>query len=393
MSVNIHSAQASMLGYRFQPLYALLVLWKEADDDSNEIRVEAEDDVVLEGKFTKLYQLKHSTGNAQELTIKNDGLWKTIRIWAPYADSIKHKMYFVTGDSIDSTNPLYKLVSGDLNRRDIVSLMTKEAKSVIDAREKAIAMNARKLPYENKIHGCKAFLQLNANQRLALLEKITIRADSFNIIEIENQVIDQLSQMVISKLRPIIAKRLLEWWDKRILNSLKITKAELLLQLQSLVAQFQDNNLPDDFSKLSPSSIDNELGGNMEKQIDLVDGGFSRKKRAAVARWRARNQREKWITDDILNAIELNNYDQQLINTWADRHEPMKEDLEGEPDEICKKKGLELLDWTHNDAHLHINPIRSEWKHHYLIQGSYQQLSEELKVGWHPMFLEMLRED
>ncbi|WP_431809999.1 ABC-three component system protein [Brevibacillus agri] len=106
-----------------------------------------------------------------------------------------------------------------------------------------------------------------------------------------------------------------------------------------------------------------------------------------------RNQREKWITDDILNAIELNNYDQQLINTWADRHEPMKEDLEGEPDEICKKKGLELLDWTHNDAHLHINPIRSEWKHHYLIQGSYQQLSEELKVGWHPMFLEMLRED
>ncbi|MGF9825584.1 ABC-three component system protein [Brevibacillus agri] len=378
MSVNIHSAQASMLGYRFQPLYALLVLWKEADDDSNEIRVEAEDDVVLEGKFTKLYQLKHSTGNAQELTIKNDGLWKTIRIWAPYADSIKHKMYFVTGDSIDSTNPLYKLVSGDLNRRDIVSLMTKEAKSVIDAREKAIAMNARKLPYENKIHGCKAFLQLNANQRLALLEKITIRADSFNIIEIENQVIDQLSQMVISKLRPIIAKRLLEWWDKRILNSLKITKAELLLQLQSLVAQFQDNNLPDDFSKLSPSSIDNELGGNMEKQIDLVDGGFSRKKRAAVARWRARNQREKWITDDILNAIELNNYDQQLINTWADRHEPMKEDLEGEPDEICKKKGLELLDWTHNDAHLHINPIRSEWKHHYLIQGSYQQLSEEL---------------
>ncbi|MGO4119026.1 hypothetical protein ACEQ6C_38175, partial [Rhizobium ruizarguesonis] len=142
MSVNIHSAQASMLGYRFQPLYALLVLWKEADDDSNEIRVEAEDDVVLEGKFTKLYQLKHSTGNAQELTIKNDGLWKTIRIWAPYADSIKPKMYFVTGDSIDSTNPLYKLVSGDLNRRDIVSLMTKEAKSVIDAREKAIAMNA-----------------------------------------------------------------------------------------------------------------------------------------------------------------------------------------------------------------------------------------------------------
>lgn len=393
MSANIHSAQASMLGYRFQPLYALLVLWKEADDDSNEISIETEDDVVLKGSFTKLYQLKHSTGTANKLTIKNDGLWKTIRIWAPYADSDNHKMFFVTGDTIDFSNPLYKLVNGDLNRRNIVSLMTKEAQLVIDARTKAIAMNAKKLPYENKIHGCNAFMQLNAKQKLALIDKITIRTDNFNILQIENQVIEHLGQMVVNKLRPLIAKRLLQWWDNRILNSSKITKSELLLQLQSLIAQIQDNNLPDDFTRLSPSSIDNELGGNMEKQIDLVDGGFSRKKRAALARWRARNQREKWISDDILNALELYEYDQQLIDTWADRHEPMKDDLENEAEDICKKNGLELLDWTHNDAHLYINPIRSEWKHHYLIQGSYQQLSEELKVGWHPKFFEMLRDD
>ncbi|SDC10741.1 hypothetical protein SAMN02799630_00550 [Paenibacillus sp. UNCCL117] len=390
MSRNIHSAQASMLGYRFQPLYALLVLWKEADDDSNEINIEAEDDIVLKGNYTKLYQLKHSTGDVHELTIKNDGLWKTLRIWSPYAESDKHKMYFVTGDTIAQTNPLYKLVSGDLDRHDIVALLTKEAELVTEAREKAVAINSKKLPYENKYPGCSTFLQLSPNQRLKLLEKITVRIDTFNILQIENKVIDQLDQMVVRKIRPLIAKRLLEWWDRRTLSSSKITKTELLVQLQSLIAQIQDNNLPDDFSKLSPASISGELGGFMEKQIDLVDGGYSRKKRAAVTRWRARNQREKWITDDILNALELNDYDQLLIEAWADRHEPMKEDLEGEEDNFCKKKGLELLDWTHNDAHLYINPIRDEWKQHFLIQGSYQQLSEELKVGWHPNFFEML---
>lgn len=80
LSINIHPAQASMLGYRFQPLYALLVLWKESEDDFDEIAVESDDDVVLKSKHTKLYQLKHSAGKSGSLTFKNDGFWRTNRI-------------------------------------------------------------------------------------------------------------------------------------------------------------------------------------------------------------------------------------------------------------------------------------------------------------------------
>ncbi|MFE6799989.1 ABC-three component system protein [Paenibacillus chitinolyticus] len=393
MSTNIHSAQASMLGYRFQPLYALLVLWQESEDDFDEISVESDDDVVLKSNYTKLYQLKHSTGKSGSLTVKNDGFWKTIRIWAPYADSSDHKFYFVTGDSVNSTSPLHKLVTGDLDRRAIVKLLMDEAKSVIDERSKAITKKANKLPYESKIHGCEAFINLNPKQRSALIEKITIRPNSFNISQVHALVIDQLGQTVIKKLRPLIAQRLLEWWDYRMLHTSKVNKSELLIQLQNFIAQIQDNNLPDDFSRLTPTSIDYELGGFMEKQIDLVNGGKSRKRKAAVARWRARNQRERWIADDVLNAIELKEYDDLLIESWGNRHEPMKEDLEGETEELCKKRGLELLDWVHDDSHLHIHPIRSEWKQYFLIHGSFQQLSEELKVGWHPKYYEMLRSD
>ncbi|MET3290922.1 UNVERIFIED_CONTAM: hypothetical protein ABID98_003492 [Brevibacillus sp. OAP136] len=396
MSTNIHSAQAPMLGYRFEPLYALLVLWRESDDDFDQISVESEDDVVLKGKEIKLYQLKHSTGKNGTLTIKNDGFWKTIRIWSQYADTSNYKMFFVTGDIVARNDPLIKLVNGDTDREDIISLMEAEAKSVILARKKAIANQKQKLPYETRFQGCEAFLKLNTNQRQKLLEKITIRTDNYNIFDIHNQVINQLSQMVIKKLRPLIAQRLVEWWDNRMLNaSSGVNKTELLFQIQSLIGQFQDNNLPDDYSKLTPTSIEEELGGFMEKQIDLVNGGNSRKKRAAVARWRARNQREKWIKDDVLNVIELEEYDCMLIETWADRHEPMKEDLEleGGTEELCKKKGLKLLGWIHDDSHLHINPIRSEWKQHFLIHGSFQQLSEDLKVGWHPRYDELLRDD
>ncbi|MGG4445291.1 hypothetical protein HPY27_16375 [Brevibacillus sp. HB1.1] len=394
MSTNIHSAQAPMLGYRFQPLYALLVLWRETGDDFDQVSVESDDDVVLKGKEIKLYQLKHSTGKTERLTIKNDGFWKTIRIWSQYADTANYELYFVTGDTVAQNDPLIKLVNGDTDRVDIITLMESEAKAVISARKQAVIDRKKKLPYETRFQGCEAFLKLSSHQRKKLLDKITVRPDNFNIFDIHDQVIDQLSQMVIKKVRPLIAQRLLEWWDNRMLNaSSGISKTELLFQLQSLIAQFQDNNVPDDYSKLTPTSIQSELGGFMEKQIDLVNGGDSRKKRAAVARWRARNQREKWIKDDVLNAMELEEYDLQLIETWTYRHEPMKEDLEGETEDLCKKKGLKLLDWIHEDSHLHIHPIRSEWKQHFLIHGSFQQLSEDLKVGWHPRYDELLGDD
>jgi hypothetical protein len=391
MSTNIHSAKASMLGYLFQPLYALLVLWKESEDDFDEVSVETDDDIALKGDTIKLYQLKHSLGKSKTLTIKNDGLWKTIRIWAKYSDSPIHKMYFVTADDVKVSNPLFKLVQGDLNRKDVVSLMVEEAIFVIDTRNIAIANNEKNLPYENRIEGCRAFIHLTPDQQLNLLEKITIRPNTFDIYKVQDEVIDILSDMVVNKSRSLIAERLLQWWDKRILDSkVGIKKMELLFNLQCFIVQFQDNNLPDDYSNQFPDSIDLELGGFMEKQINLVNGGFSRKKRAAVARWRARNQREVWIRDDLLYALELENYDQKLQEIWADRHEPMKDDMDGEPEELCEREGLALLDWVHKESHLHINPIRLEWKQHFLIQGSYQQLAEDLRVGWHPLFKEKL---
>jgi hypothetical protein len=391
LSKNIHSAQPAMLGYRFQPLYALLVLWKESEDDFDEVSVESDDDVMLKGKGTKLYQLKHSTGESLSLTVKNEGFWKTIRIWSQYATSTTHELFFVTSDTIRMDNPLIKLVSGKPDRKDIVSLLETEAKLVIETRKRAIQNKEKKLPYETKIHGCEAFMSLSEVNRLLLIEKITIRHNSFNIFEVYNQVIKQLSSMAVKKVRPLIAQRLLEWWDNRMLNAFSgIKNTELISQVHCLIGQTQDNNLPDDFSKVSPTSIDSELGGFMEKQINLVNGGINRINRSAIARWRSRNQREKWIQDDLLNAFELEEYDKMLIEFWGDRHNPLKDDLDGKPEEMFISKGLEILDWVHNESHLYINPIRTDWKQHFLMQGSFQQLSEELKVGWHPLYFDIL---
>lgn len=392
MSTSIHSAQAPYLGYRFEPFYALLVLWNETEGDLDKVLIEADDDIVLTTKgATKLYQLKHSTERPSSLNINNDEFWKTIRIWSLYASSNQHELYFVINDTVPEDNLLIKLVKGEDQRQDVVKLMTDEALRVIDAREKAIVAKEKNLPYKKRIKGCQSFIDLTPEERLTLVEKITIRHNNFNIFQVYNEILKKLESMVVSKVRPKIALRLMEWWDVHSLNPrVSITKAELLLQLHSFLAQFQDNNLPDDYSKQTPINIEEELGGCMEKQIDLVDGGFSRKKRAALARWRARNQRERWISEDILSAFELEEYDKTLHEAWSNRHGPMKDDLLIKPEELCRQKGLELLDWADLDSHLHINPIRSEWRQHFLIHGSFQQMAEELRVGWHPNYKELL---
>lgn len=392
MSTNIHSAKGQYLGYRFQPLYALLILLKESLDDSDRVYVEQDDDVTLNGiEVVILYQLKHTISKPSILTVANEGLWKTIRIWSQYANSKKHKLVFVTQDNILSNNLLIKLVNGDKEREDVVDLMTKEANKVIEARKLAILNNKKSLPYEGKFLGCESFLNLNKDEKLSLINKIIIRSNSFDIFHVEKEVIEWLKDVVVRKMRQSIASRLLEWWDKRMIESTNgVTKEELTNYIQNLIGQFQDDNLPDDFSKLVPSVLDIEIGGGMEQQIDLVDGGSSRKKRAAVARWRSRNQREKWIKDDILNAFELEEYDKVLIESWKDRYEPMQDDARGKTEEYCKQEGLKILDWTHLNAHQDINALRTKWIHYFLIQGSYQQLSNEFKVGWHPQFKTIL---
>lgn len=110
-----------------------------------------------------------------------------------------------------------------------------------------------------------------------------------------------------------------------------------------------------------------------------------------MARWQARNQREKWLDDDLINGLELKKLDKRLINLWDDYFQTMKFDLDGEEEKVLSDKGLSLLDWSHRKAYQEIIPVREGWRQPYLVQGSYQQLAEDLKVGWHPEFEERLK--
>lgn len=405
-SPNPHSASDSYIGYIFQGQYALLVLF-DAEPESS-VSIETKDDVVLLGDTPTLHQIKHTLSSKPgNLTIKNDGFWNTLGIWANHADVSNANFVFVTCASVAANSVLECICSNrhQSNGLDLLSIyLLNEAKRVVGKREKA-KNKGIKLPYKDRVSGCEAILSLEKSKLDSLLRRITIIDGSFNAFDIPKEVEEKLKKHVPLERRKPIAVKLLEWWEWRVAKALLrdnkekdiigISKQELLSRISQLIIDCSDDYLPDDYSDIDPKQEDLDAlpVGFMEKQISLVDGKNHRIVRAAKSRWQAFNQRNNWMTYDLSLAHELELFDKRLFKEWEDKHSVMVEDTEGQCELTLAKEGRALLDWTHDDAPYKIPHIKPTWKHPFITRGSYQELSNTGKVGWHPLYKKHLMDD
>ena len=390
-------ATGSAVGYYYQGLYSILLLFEQ--DDDGLVSVETGDDIQQGGPASpRLTQLKHSLGTPSPLNEKNDGFWKTLGFWIPHLSASRATFAFVTCAALADDTALSGLTDGGgATTSDVMGALDAEAARVVAlvAAAKAKPKPGKPLPFAQRLPGCEAYLALAPAQRLDLLSRLHIYADAPNAANIESAVAEKLTTYR-RPIRAALAHRLVEWWDYRVARSLigtasrEIYKEELLDKLNEIAASLSDDSLPDDFSSVEPLSVDTELGTTMEKQIEFVGGGKNRVLRAAVARWQARSQRERWLSERVGLADVLNRFDDTLIKTWRDRHGPMCDDCAEESDKGKRDRGRELLDWSHLKAYLEVVPIREKWNQPFLVQGSFQELAERAKVGWHPEFEALL---
>ena len=394
MDASPHSAVPSALGYYFQGLFALVVLMDSSDGGA--VSVETADDVVRHDDITSLFQLKHSTGKPRPLTIKNDGFWNTLGIWSSGKLDGSLKFVFVTCAEIAACSELACLTVKKSDRSSLKQALDQEADRVSAERE-AAREAGKTLPHADRAAGCEAYRGLNHDARMRMLNLIELVPASFTADSAPDQVEQRLRSALLPSVRAQVVERLIQWWDRQVILSLlkkrrrELYKSELQGKIHNLFVEHSAEGLPDDFGRLEPTSIEAETGKIMAKQIEWVQGGRSRLRRAVIARWRARNQRGGWLHNDISMAPVLDEFDRQLIEIWGGRHGPMVDDCEGiEGPDRCTK-GLDILEWSHHDAHKEVPPIRPTWSQPYLVQGSLQQLAEQEKVGWHPDFEALLK--
>ncbi|HCO27054.1 MAG: hypothetical protein CME31_22480 [Gimesia sp.] len=393
-AVGEHSASDSAIGYYYQGMYALLVLL-DANDDAC-VAVETADDVTIEDGTTHLHQLKHSLKPGTPLTIKADGLWKTIKVWCDHGPKSGDQFILATCAVVNDDDVLKELTDFGSPRSDVlVKLFDDEATRVRIARAKIVAKGETK-PYTTRSPGCEAWLALSPTQRQSFLCGIKLVPAIPNAADIPDAVAQKLKTCVLAEVRQRLVERLLEWWDRQVILSMlgrrdrKLSKVELLAQIERLIIEHSNRGLPDDVAGLFPDDLDAEMSGIMARQIELVSGGKPRIRRAAIARWRVRTQREKWLADDLSIAPELDRFDSGLVEKWDERFGPMQHDCSGADETECQGNGLQLLDWSHLDAHRDVQPIRPLFTAEYLVQGSFQQLADEKRIGWHPKYEEIL---
>jgi len=392
LSVTNHNAVDSYLGFAHQTLSALTLLLDAGDDES--VTLELTDDVTVHhpsphtphAPVDTRHQISHTIGaSPAEMTLKSVKLWKTIGIWAAEYDE-KERYILVTCAPICQE---LKCLADNTNRGPLQTLLEEEARRVVHEHDQKLHKHQDREP------ACKAFLSLNGKVREALLSRIILCAHSPNIALVDGVLDNLLKNLATPEKRHLIIVRLREFWFNRVTKSLsgelprRITKRELQQQIEEIHNEVTGPGLPDNFGDLKPP-VDSETPDLMRKQIELVDGGAKRIVRARKVRWQSRNQRQRWMDEKVTFWAQLDKFDQKLIDAWSDRHGPMCDDTVAASESDKRRRGCEILDWTHNDAASTLIQVGTKVAPPFLVQGTYQQLADERRVGWHPDYETLL---
>ena len=394
---NQHSADDAALGFLYQGQYALLLLWRETDDDSV-VYLETLDDVVLQANGTTiLEQLKHSMAvKPPALTLTSVNLWKTLKAWIdvfPQLSLSQTWLHLVTVAEISSGSSLEVLLTDAASRDGLRLALEGEANRVLNERAEAKAKGKTSLPHETRAAACEAFLALGQPLQDAMLSRTRIKPGQKNILEIEGELAKSLTAVVKAK-RKQVAQYLVEWWNRQILlamagaRSKAITRFELVSKHMEIVADITLDKLIDSFSgEIPPNSYQSHP--KLHEQIALVDGTEAEVGRAVRDEWRARENRSRWSNENPSRRELIARHDDHLAEEWADRHADLCAGCGTQPDDM-KKKGHDLLVWSHYEAHKAVNAIDSGVTKPSYIRVSYQVLSIDGRVGWHPEYRKLL---
>jgi hypothetical protein len=385
--VGKYDAVDTTLGFAHQILSALILLLEAEDDES--VSLELSDDVTIHHVADAInkavetrFQVSHTLNKSpSELTLKSVKLWKTLAIWASEFSRLERYLLLTCAPVAPDLSSL--VVNSD--RISLQRLLVAEATLVVSEVESKTRKHTDRLP------GCRAFLKLSNLDQMALLQRIAILGNSSNVTDTDQKLNAIFRNTIRPEKRPLLIRRIREYWFNRVFKSLTkelpriIPKAEIQDFVEQMTAAITGAALPDDFGESYPTP-DIETPSMMRRQIELVNGGPHRVTRARVAHWRSRNQRDRWMADDITSRNVLDSFDRKLVEQWEARHGPMCDDTKDSVEEEKQKQGRDLLDWSHTEAPAGVINLGSRPSPAFLVQGTFQDLADRLKIGWHPEY-------
>ena len=391
-------ATPSMLGFLYQLRFALLLALRRNDPDVL-ISIEKLDDIAFAkenaaGRYfpVDLRQLKHHLRRQGGLGDKSLDIWKTLRIWAEAVqgkevDLSRAVLFMVTTSKATKRNAVYQLRSEPDNR---------DPEKARQALEQAGAKSTAK---EVK-NAYSALMKLSKRKRQQLFSSIHLIDGSHDITQLRSDIETEIRLVTAPQHRVTFTDLLEGWWFRIVIDHLmnSTSRGIFVRQVEDRVGeireQFKRDNLPDEFfdAEVPDSKKKDDDSRTFVKQLNLIEVSDKRVRNAQGDHFKAFEQRSKWVRKDLLGINELPKLEGRLTEEWRRRFDIMVEGIdENNSDEDLARSGKNLYKWVELDAPN--NPllfVRPEFRSSYMTRGSYHMLADQLRVGWHPTYDELL---
>jgi hypothetical protein len=381
------SATDSVLGYLYQVRWALLSsLQRLANNEIFLVYLETLDDVVFEseGAASELLQLKHHRDHAANLTDASSDLWKSLRVWMTgRADA-----------SIPQDAQLYLITTSSVGSGSSASYLMVEGRDENAALEH-LQSTARTSETKKNSSAYQLFQNLSSAEQLALVQSITILPNSLTISSVDDALRAEARLAVRREHLDPFLTRLEGWWYKRSVQQLidQDTPPILSNEIESLIddlrEQFKPDALPVDQDILETEVDVSAYQDNIfVRQVRLAGIGERRILAAIRDYYRAFEQRSRWVREDLLLVGELDRYERLLKEEWELVFDRITDELGALAAEDAKRSAAQrVYAWVEESCF----PIRPQVSHPSISRGSFHMLSDSLKVGWHPDFMQRLQ--
>lgn len=382
-------ASASMLGYLYQIRFGLYLSLKklpEVDDPEQfNISIETLDDVAFDkdGSAIELLQTKYH-GNSGNLTGRSSDIWKTIRVWVEAVNS---------GDVVLGRTTL-TLVTTQLLPENTLAYYLSPGLGRDTAKALDIMLDISTEENATNEKGYVAFQSLSEPQKKAFVNDIYVVGKSDNLMQIRSKICGYGRQYVASKWVEAFVDRIEGVWFQWCIERLSQNPSGVinLGALQDFAdrirPEYTDTNLPAEFTDALPNILEiDQDTRNFVQQLRLFNAPNSMIEQAIVNYFRAFEQRTKWASDGLLEPGELSRFDRRLHEQWREHKSfiELRDDIESERNK--RQLSAELYQKCLQNG---VVPIRKDFLETYVAKGSYHILSDQLKIGWHPDYLEML---
>lgn len=378
------------LGYLYQVRVALFwSLQRLRHDESFQVSVEILDDVAFEsnsGDPSTYLQTKHHASRTAALTDSCPDLWKTLRVWiegrATNQIPLTAALQLVTTGLAPASSAASKL--------KLIGRDTAGARAALDvvARTSTNATNAAAyLAYET----------LNAEQRLALFERIFVIDSAPTISDIDEELRTVIFWAVDRAHQTAFLDRLEGWWLRKVISQLtsspdaRIASVEIESEMGDLRDQFRQDSLPIDGDLLDFVLDDATASAHRHyhfvKQLEIIDAGRRRVASAIRDFYRAYEQRSRWVREDLVVALDISRYEKRLSEEWENVFDAMCDEVGDTATDVERKAAARsVLQWAERAS----IPIRPGVTEPFLCRGSLHMIADEWRIGWHPDFRTIL---